>query len=392
VQTQENFEIIVKTFAGLEEVLAHELEELNMSNIQILNRGVSFTGGIGDIYRANFFLRTGLSVLQQIGNFKAAHTDMVYRWFYNFPWEKLFSATDTFQLETTVNSQHFTNSQFVLLRAKDGIVDRFRDKSGSRPSIDTVSPTCKINLHIAEDNCSVSLNSSGEPLFKRGYRLQTDQAPLNEVMAAGMLLLAGYNGETPFVDPMCGSGTLAIEAALIAGNIAPGVFRPSFAFEKWPNFDVDLYTELTVDATDERPIKQPIIGADISPKTCTIAQRNVENAMLKGKVEIVCRDIANWTADMVPQNGLIVTNPPYGVRLVEDDILGLYKQIGATFKHSFTNYNAWVFSPNKDAIDQIGLKSSKRLVLYNGPLQCKYNEYQLYEGTKLIQTEDSEEV
>jgi putative N6-adenine-specific DNA methylase len=380
LENKKQMEFLVKTFAGLEEVLATEMRDLGLQNVTVLKRAVSFTGEFADMYRANFFLRTGLSVLWQLSSFEANNDQELYQHVYDFPWEDYMSLRNTFMVETTVNSSIFGHSLFVAQRTKDAIADRFQHKNSKRPSVDTENPTIIIHVHISENSCDISLNSSGEPLYKRGYRSASGDAPLNEVLAAGIILLTGWKGECDFIDPMCGSGTFLIEAALIAGNIAPGIFRKQYAFEIWNNFDEDIFSEVTVDEVDEKPIECQIIGYDILPKACGITRTNLRSASLYNRVIVEVRDVAELQPSS--ERGIVVTNPPYGERMYPANLEQIYNTLGSVLKHRFKGHQAWVISSNKQAMDAIGLKTTSKTVLYNGALECRLNQYDLYEGSK----------
>ena len=240
----EEFELIAKTFMGLEPVLAKELTQLGANDIQIGRRMVSFSGNKELMYRANFQLRTAIRILKPIKHFKAKSADDVYDEVKKIDWSQYLSLDKTFAVDSVVFSDEFRHSKFVAYKVKDAIVDQFRETQGKRPNISVANPDIRLNMHIAEYDCTLSLDSSGESLHRRGYRQESVEAPLNEVLAAGMILMTGWQGDTDFIDPMCGSGTLPIEAALIAHNMAPGLFRKEYAFEKWPDFDKDLFDDI----------------------------------------------------------------------------------------------------------------------------------------------------
>lgn len=375
------FKMIAKTLAGLEDVLAEELIGMGADNLEIGLRMVSFEGDKGLLYRANICSRTALRILKPIHTFKAKNADEIYEEVKSFDWSKYLDVKDTFAIDSVVFSEIFSHSKFVTYRVKDGIVDFFTEKEGKRPSISTANPDLSINIHIAHDKCTLSLDSSGESLHKRGYREDQTEAPLNEVLAAGMILKTGWKGESVFVDPMCGSGTLLIEAALIARNIPPGVYRKSFAFEKWIDFDKDLFEHIYNDDSSERELNYKIYGSDISPKAIAIASRNIKSAGLSSDIELEVKSIQKY--DKAPaSSGIIVTNPPYGERIKSDDILGLYHDIGERFKHIFTGYTAWVLSSKKEYFNKIGLKFSNRMTLVNGALECEFRKYEIFSGKR----------
>lgn len=376
-----NFEMIAKTLPGLEDVLAEELIALGADNLQLGKRMVSFEGDKELLYKTNIHCRTALRILKPVLVFKAKNTDELYAYVKQFPWNDFFSVKNTFAIDAVVFSELFTHSKFVAYRTKDAIVDFFTEKVGKRPSVSTVNPDIVINVHIAHDKCTLSFDSSGESLHKRGYREAQTDAPLNEVLAAGMLLKTGWKGESAFIDPMCGSGTLLIEAAMIALNIPPGVYRKGFAFEKWPDFDKELFEYLYNDDSQERDFEYRIYGSDISPKAIAIANQNIKNAGLSRYIELSVKPIQKYS-EPPAENGLLVTNPPYGERLKENDIFGLYESIGERLKHVFTGYTVWILSNKKEYFDKIGLKPSKKIKLINGSLECEFRKYEIFDGKR----------
>lgn len=374
----EEFELIAKTFQGLEEVLAKELTTLGANNIQIGRRMVSFTGDKAMMYKANFSLRTALRILKPLKHFQAHNADEVYEAVKTIEWSDYLDEAGSFSVDAVVFSTEFRHSQYVAYRVKDAIVDYFREKNGNRPNVKLSNPDLYINIHIAEESCTLSLDSSGESLHRRGYRQEAVEAPLNEVLAAGMLLMTGWNGDCDLIDPMCGSGTIPIEAALIARNIAPGVFRQEYAFEKWNDFDQDLFEEIYNDDSLERDFEHHIYGYDIKQQANTIASRNVKAAGLSKDITLEVRDFADFTQPA--EKSIIVTNPPYGERISTDDLLGLYEMIGRKFKHEFQGSEAWVLSYREECFAKIGLKPSVRIPLYNGALECEFRKYEMFEG------------
>ena len=375
---KQEFELVAKTFQGLEEVLAKELTELGASNIEIGNRMVAFTGDKAMLYKANFCLRTAIRILKPIKHFKAQTADEVYDNVKAINWEEYLDAEKSFAVDAVVFSNEFRHSKFVAYKVKDAIVDYFRDKTGERPSVRLNNPDVLLNIHIAEDRCTLSLDSSGESLHRRGYRQEAVEAPLNEVLAAGMILMTGWRGECDLIDPMCGSGTIPIEAALIARNIAPGVFRKEFAFEKWNDFDQELFDSIYNDESNEREFTHKIYGYDNNPKANEIAIRNVKAAGLSKDIELKIQAFQQF--EQPTEKSIIVTNPPYGERISTDDLLGLYQMIGERLKHAFTGNDAWILSYRDECFDQIGLKPSVKIPLYNGALECQFRKYQLFDG------------
>ena len=373
-----DFEMIAKTFQGLEEVLAKELTELGANNIAIGNRMVSFTGDKALMYKANFHLRTAIRVLKPFKHFRASSADEVYDICRKIAWEKFMSFSSSFAVDAVVNSVEFTHSKFVAYRVKDAIVDYFRDKEGERPNVCVANPDIIFHIHISNEDCSLSLDSSGESLHMRGYRQETMEAPLNEALAAGMILLTGWHGECDFIDPMCGSGTLPIEAALIARGMAPGLFRSRYAFEKWPDFDADLFEGIYNDDSGERPLQCRIYGYDKDAKAILTAKRNAKAAGLLDSIEFNVRDVKDFQT--VTEKSVMVTNPPYGERLKEGDIPLLYETLGERLKHAFMGSEAWVICNHYEYFDKIGLKPSAKIPLYNGALACEFRKYEIFGG------------
>ena len=374
----QKFEMIAKTFMGLEPVLANELTQLGAENVQIGRRMVSFTGDKEMMYRANFQLHTAIRILKPIKHFKALSADDVYEGVKDIDWTEYLALDKTFAVDAVVFSEEFRHSKFVAYKVKDAIVDQFREKTGNRPNISVSNPDMRLHIHIAEDQCTLCLDSSGESLHRRGYRQESVEAPLNEVLAAGMILMTGWRGETDFIDPMCGSGTLLIEAALIARNMAPGLFRKEFAFEKWPDFDADLFDEIYNDDSNEREFTHHIYGYDVDIKAVNTARLNVKAAGLTCDITIEEQDFKDFTQPK--EKSIMVTNPPYGERISTSDLLGTYKMIGERLKHQFTGNEAWVLSYREECFTQIGLKPSIKIPLFNGSLECEFRKYQMFDG------------
>ena len=373
-------ELIAKTFQGLEAVLATELIELGANDIQIGNRMVSFTGDKAMMYRANFALHTALRILMPIKHFRADNADTVYEEVKAIEWERYMDIKTTFAVDANIFSTDFRHSQFVAYRVKDAIVDRWRDITDGeqRPNVRITNPDIRIDIHIAENDVTISLDSSGESLHRRGYRQEAVKAPLNEVMAAGIIKLTGWKGDCDFIDPMCGSGTLPIEAALIARNMAPGIFRQDYAFMHWRDFDEDLWQAIYDDDSNEREFDHHIYGYDINHSAVQIASDNVRAAGVTDIVTIAQGDIANFKQPA--ERAIMVTNPPYGERITTDDLMGLYETIGERLKNAFTGNDAYVLSSNKEAFDSIHLKPSVKFPLLNGNIEVELRKYQMFSG------------
>ncbi len=390
------YKMLAKTFKGLEEVLAQELIELGANDVQIERRAVSFMGDQALLYRANLCLRTALRVLVPVKTVSLRSPkrkivkpeDELYEAVKAIEWSRYMSADTTFAIDATVYSETFRNSRFVTYRVKDAIADYWQEKAGRRPNVKISEPDLYINVHIANEQLTVSLDSSGESLHKRGYRVATTEAPINEALAAGMLLMAGWKGQADFYDPMCGSGTLLIEAALIARNIAPGLFRQSFAFEKWKDFDADLWSDIYNDDSRERPFEHRIYGSDASFYAIRQAEKNIKAAGVQHDVElkqIRMEEIktSNLQSQISNASPLVMLNPPYGERLKSNkEMEDLYSSIGTALKHQFAGATAWIISSNEAAMKCIGLKPSKKYRLLNGELDCQFNRYDLFQGKR----------
>ena len=385
MKQQVTFLMLAKTFKGLEEVLAQELIELGANDVQLERRAVSFRGDKALLYRANFCLRTAIRILVPIASFKAKDTDALYEQLKKINWSKYMTVDSSFAIDATVFSESFRNSRFVTYRVKDAVVDYWQEHTGKRPNVQVNNPDLLLNIHIANEQVTLSLDSSGESLHKRGYRVATTEAPISEVLAAGMLLMAGWKGQSDFYDPMCGSGTLPIEAALIARNIAPGVFRQSYAFEKWPDFDADLWSDIYNDDSNEREFEHKIYGSDASFYAIQQAAKNVKSAGVQRDIELRQIRLEEITNEKMGkcENALVMINPPYGERLASNkDMEELYGRIGTALKHQFTGSTAWIISSNAAAMKCIGLKPSKKYHLLNGELDCQFNKYELFNGKR----------
>lgn len=392
---ENNFKMIAKTFFGFEEILAKELQVLGAQEVEQGVRMVSFKGDKGFMYKANLSLRTALKILKPIYHFRAFNEQSLYKGIQGIDWSKYLNANQSFVIDVTLHSDHFNHSQFVALKAKDAVVDQFRDRYGKRPSIDKDFPDLRINLHIHNDQCSVALDTSGNSLHQRGYKTATNIAPINEVLAAGMLLLSGWDGQGDFIDPMCGSGTILAEAAMIACNIPANINRKEFAFEKWNDWDNDLF-DMIVDSLMKkaREFHYTIKGYDKAPSAVAKAKDNIYNANLDEYVTINQADF--FTTEKETRGPLhMVFNPPYGERL-DVDMERFYREIGDTLKQSYPGTNAWFITANMEALKFVGLKPSRKIKLFNGKLETRFVKYEMYEGSKRTKfqnnnnTEDSE--
>ncbi|NLP58134.1 class I SAM-dependent RNA methyltransferase [Lutibacter sp. B1] len=377
-----NFKMVATTMFGLEEVLATELKNLGAQNIETGVRSVSFVGDKGFMYKANIALRTAIRILKPIKNFKVFDEDELYKKLQLINWEKYMNADSTFSIGAVVNSKNFTsNSHYITLKSKDAIADYFRHKYHKRPNVDVKYPDLKIHVHIQKDMCSVSLDSSGDSLHKRGYRSATNIAPINEVLAAGLILLSGYTGDCNFIDPMCGSGTILIEAAMIANNIPANINRNEFGFEKWGDYDEDLF--FTIQDSLLKKIRNSyfkIMGFDKAPSAIRKANENIKNANLSEFIGVHHVNFFNSVKEVFGPT-YILFNPPYGERL-NIDVQEFYKKIGDTLKNGYPNSTVWFITSDIEALKYVGLRTSKRIPLKNGDLDCRFVRYDMYEGTR----------
>ncbi len=376
----EKFKLAAKTFAGLESVLAGEIKSIGGSNVQEGRRIVFYEGDIEMIYKSNFLLRTALRVLKEIAVFHFKDIDQFYLKCREINWIKHMAVNQSFVVNSTVSdSREFRNSMFASLKVKDALADYFRSKTGKRPDVDTTSPEIFIHVHINRNNCTLSLDSSGESLHKRGYRTSQGKAPLSEVLAAGMILISGWNGTTDFIDPMCGSGTLPIEAAMIAQNIAPGRFRKSYAFENWPGYNNELFEKIKT-IQRGKPFINKIYASDISRENVLTTQTNARRARVYSSIYFQQSDMKNLRINT--SNATIMINPPYGERIIQANLNELYTMIGQQLKFNYAGNTAWILSSSKEYLKNVGLKSSNKLILYNGSLECTFTSYPLFSGKR----------
>jgi len=386
-----NFEMVAKTLFGFEPILAKELRNLGAMNIKEGVRNVQFTGDKGFMYKANLCLRTAIKILKPFKSFRISSEEDLYNEIKKIAWEDFMNVNDTLAIDATVHSEQFTHSKYIAQKTKDAVVDRFREKFGSRPDVDLDFPTLRINIHIEHNYCNVSLDSSGQSLHKRGYKTATNIAPINEVLAAGMLLFSGWDGQSDFMDPMCGSGTILIEAAMIACNIPPNLNRKEFAFEKWKDWDVDLFEKVEESVLKKvREFHFTITGYDKAPSAVTKAIDNVENANLAEFIQVKQQNFFESTKTS-ERHLHMVFNPPYGERL-DIDMPVFYKEIGDTLKQSYPDTAAWFITSNLEAIKHVGLRPSRKIKMFNGALESKLLKYDIYAGTKkLHKLRDQEE-
>lgn len=378
-----SFKMIAKTFFGFEEILANELRSLGAEKVSIGNRMVSFYGDTGFMYKANLCLRTALKILKPLESKNVSNPDELYAFVQTIDWSDYMQVNDTLSVSATALSDNFNHSKYVALKTKDAIVDQFRDKTGERPNIDTEHPDLIVFVHIGGDECTISLDSSGPSLHQRGYRTATNIAPINEVLAAGLLLLSGWKGQTDFLDPMCGSGTLLIEAAMIACNIPPNLNRKEFAFEKWMDWDMDLFE--VIEASVLKKIKDcsvKISGFDKAPSAVRKAQDNIENANMEDFVTVTQADFFESSKETDPEKALhMVFNPPYGERLAIN-MEEFYGQIGDTMKKEYPGTHAWFITSDLEALKFVGLRPSRKIKVFNAKLEARLVNYVMYSGSK----------
>lgn len=373
--------MVAKTLFGFEEILTAELRALGAQNVTQGVRMVSFDGDKGFMYKANLSLRTALKILKPIKTFTVYNEESLYNGVKSIDWSEIFLANQTFAIDSTVNSEAFNNSLFVILKSKDAIVDQFREEFDKRPSIDKDHPDIRVHVHIQKEVCTVSLDTSGDSLHHRGYRTATNIAPINEVLAAGILLHSGWRGQTNFLDPMCGSGTLLVEAAMIACNIPPNINRREFAFEKWRDWDEDLFDKIEESLLNKiKDFPYQIIGYDKAPSAIRKSIDNIRNANLEEYITVEQKDFFN--SEKTTQGPLhMVFNPPYGERL-DIDLERFYREIGDTLKQSYPQTEAWFITGNMEALKFVGLKTTRRIKLFNGKIESRLVRYDIYEGSK----------
>ncbi len=381
--------MIAKTFFGLEEVLAEELQEIGALEVEPINRAVSFKGDLSVLYKANYLCYTAIRVLKPIATFQVSDEEELYKEIHKIQWWRYMDVDQTLAIDAVISQSKITHSKFASLKAKDAIVDAFRDKFKRRPSVNPETPDLRINIHIFKENCTVSLDSSGDSLHKRGYRISVDKAPLNEVLAAGLIKLSGWKGETNFMDPMCGSGTLLIEAALQAFGVPPGFYRKDFGFMRWKDFDKESWGKIKDDAVDlQKDFEYRIIGSDRSFKAISIARENLKSAKFHKDIELTKCSFEDLKLDI--DEGVMVCNPPYDERLSVEDIKGLYQMIGDQMKQKLQGFNAWVLSGNLEVLKFVGLRPSRKIIVYNGPIECRFAKFEIYKGSKKAKFQNEE--
>lgn len=376
------FKLLAKTTFGFEDLLAEELKTFGATNILKVTRAVTFEGDDQIMYKANLWSRVALRILKPIKIFPAGSEQELYDEVKKIDWSEYLTVNETIAVDGVISNSTLTHSLYIALKTKDAIVDQFREKTGKRPSVDTTHPKIRVNIHISKDVATISLDSSGDSLHKRGYRNQTGEAPVNETLAAGMVMTSGWDRESALIDFMCGSGTILIEAAMMAKNIAPGIFRNEFGFERWNDFNSELWEQVRDEAltAELKKIDFPIIGIEKSSDILKMAKQNVSNAKLADNIRLQAMSFEDFVPDF--DKGTVIINPPYGGRLTDDDLFLLYKNIGDQLKKKYKGFSAWILTANKEAAKNIGLKPSRKIELYNGSLECRFLKFELYEGSK----------
>ena len=376
------FPIIAKTLSGFEQILASELQEMGIKT-ELLPRAVKFKGTLETLYQVNYCSRLALRFLKHISSFRVIKQEDLYTQMKELPWEEYLHEDQTFAIDAVISKSVYSNSLFVAQKAKDAIADRFRTIYGKRPSVDLVSPDLRINIHLNKEQCSVSFDSSGSSLHKRGYRQRTWEAPLSEVLAAGLIQLAGWDQKTPLYDPMCGSGTIPMEAAMLASNTPAGYFRQDFGLKRWRDFDPPLWAKIKDDAKGRmQPFNVPIRGTDKSRQAIHAAKINIQETHLRKGVQFT---VSNFHATKPPfEEGLMIMNPPYDERIQLDDGIAFYRSLGDALKQYYAGWQAWIISSDLKALKFVGLKPSRKIPLFNGPLECRFARFDLYKGTREV--------
>ena len=379
---QQIYTLIIKTQAGLEQLLAEEVSACGGQHAEILNRAVKCKGDKDVMYRLNYTSRLALRVLREIKTFEVETENDLYTRVKKFSWKYFLAPDQTFAIYATVSNSQMQHTHYVALKTKDAIADYFREETGNRPNVDIDNPDIRIQVHITGTKCTLLLDSSGDSLHKRGYRIRQGKAPINEVLAAGMIGLSGWDRKTALIDPMCGSGTILCEAAMMARNMPAGFFRKNFGFMHWPDFDENIWQKIKY--TESAKIKDQavkIYGSDVNQNMLEVAGETISEAAFADGIELKQVAFEN-SKPPDGEGGVIITNPPYGERIRKSDILAFYKMIGDTLKTRYAGYEAWIITSHFDALKSVGLRTSKKIQLYNGPLECRFVKYELYQGSR----------
>lgn len=369
-----------KTLKGFEQILASELKELGASEVKPVNRGVNFSGSMSLLYKANFCLRTALRILMPVARFRVHNEDLLYRKIRAIDWSAYMSYKNSFAIDAVTFSKVFRNNHYVELKVKDAIADQFREKTSLRPSVDLKNADIRINVHVQDTQFTISLDSSGESLHRRGYRKHSHEASLSEVLAAGMVLMTGWKGKEPLYNPMCGSGTIALEAAMIATQLYPGITGRTYSFQNWPDYDPILFERMLESLPEPVDLMVPVIATDIDPEAVRMTKNNARGIDMDKQLTVRKEDFLH--SEPSQGEGLVIINPPYGERLETENLNKFYGDMGSVLKHQYAGSTAWVFSANREAVKYLGLKPGKKLTLYNGPLECSFLKYTMFSGTR----------
>ncbi len=375
--------ILIKTLHGLEEILAEEIRELGGADaIRVEKRAVSCEGDKTFLYKSNLHLRTAMKVLVPLYSFEANNEDELYAAVKKFDWGNYIHLDQTFAIDNTIRSTIFRHSKYVALKTKDAIADQFMAKLGKRPNIDIQSPDIQLDIHCLENQFTISIDSSGDTLNRRGYRVTGHAAPLNEVLAAGMIKLSNWNPAKPLIDPMCGTGTILIEATMMALNMAPQLNRSHFSFMNWEDYDDELWKSLKDEAQGKVDYKKElsIKGGDNNKRILEDTQETIDKLGFSKYITLKHTTLEKHIPEV--KDGVVIMNPPYGERLESADINAFYKEISDAFKKNFQGFEVWVLSSNMEALKHLRLKPSRKIVLFNGPLECRFQKYELYAGSR----------
>jgi len=386
---ENTFRIVSKTTFGFEHGVAKEFEQLGLTDIEIHNRAVSGVGTLKELYALNYCSRLSLRILVPILNCTVTSQQSLYDAVMSINWSNYISTNSKIAIDSSQNQSEFNNTMFISVKAKDAIVDQLRTASGDRPSVDIDNPDLRINIHIFKEQCTISLDSSGHSLHKRGYRNATVKAPLNEVLAAGLIFLSEWDCTVPFIDPMCGSGTIAIEACMLAKNIPAGYFTDGYSFFKWKNYDKQIWQDMVDEANAKIvDLKTKIVAMDVAKTSYEAAKENIEEAGLAEDIELIRMNFFDYANTFT--EGILVINPPYGERLSIDDVQEFYAEMGDTFKQHYKGMSAFIITSNPDGYKSVGLKTSKKMIVFNGGVECRFFKYDMYDGTKKFKKLDEE--
>jgi putative N6-adenine-specific DNA methylase len=380
--------ILAKTNYGLEELLEQEFIQLGFQDIQRHTRAISGKGNLELLYRLNYESRYALRVLVPLMEGDAGDQEQLYKLVQKVDWSQYITCDSLIAFDSSENQSSFNNTMFISMKAKDAVVDQMRTADGKRPTVSIENPDLLVNLHIFKNRCIISLDASGYSLHKRGYKAANVMAPLNEVLASAIIKLSGWDMQHSFVDGMTGSGTIAIEAALMARNYPAGYFSDGFAFQRWRNYDKNLWKRVVERANEKiTDSDAKIFAVEMDTRAYEAARTNIEEAGLTDAIELVKADFFQFQHNQ--EKGVLLLNPPYGERLSLEDVQAFYKRIGDTLKNNYKGFEAHIITSNSDGLKSIGLKTSKKTILFNGGVECRLLKYELYDGTRKIRPADS---